>query len=313
MDTLTFALLSAVHVLRADNVDIAHIHGIAPAVWTLLPRLRAIKTVVHIHSTDWRRAKWGRSARLFLRLGEYAAVRWSDAAIAVSPVVKDYLENRYGKAVHYVSNGVDILPTPEPEHLRQLGLKSGQYLLFMGRLVPEKGCHYLLEAVRRVNPPLPLVMAGGESHSREYMHRLEEAANSQVRFLGYATGPLKEELLAHACIYIQPSDLEGMSLTLLEAMSYGRCIIMSDIPENTVVAKDCAVTFRAGDVNDLTEQLASLLRQPQRVQELGRRAKRVAASHQSWNDVATEVEAIYRLLLQPGRAADAGREAGKLS
>ena len=312
LDTPTFTLLSVLHVLRRAEVDIAHIHGIGPAIWALLPRMRRVKVVVQVHSLDWQRAKWGPLARLYLRLSERAAVRWSNAAIAVSPVIKDYLEGRYGGSVYYVPNGVEIQQAPLARHLHEVGLEPGKYLLFMGRLVPEKGCHHLIEAVRRIRPALPLVMAGGESHSEEYARALRQMADSQVRFLGYVTGRLKEELLGNAYIYVQPSDLEGMSLALLEAMAYGRCILASDIAENMVVVRDSAATFRAGDVEDLAHQLANLLGQPQLVRELGERAEVLAASHYGWDTVTRQVEDIYRRLVQPEQALEATSKESQL-
>ena len=314
LDTISSTFLSALHLITNGGADIAHIHGAGPALCALLPRLRGIKTVVRVPSLDSQRAKWGRAARLFLRFSEYAAVHWSDATIVVSPTVKDYLETRYGRSVHYVPNGVDIASPGPPQQLPEIGLESGKYLLFMGRLVPEKGCHYLIEAVSRLKPTMPLVMAGGDSHSERYVRDLKEKANSQVRFLGYVTGQLKEELLANAYLYIQPSDLEGMSLSLLEAMAYGRCILMSDIPENMLVTQDCAVTFRAGDTDHLTQQLANLLQQPQLVADMGKNAKQHAASHYSWDTVAAEVEVIYsRLIQQPDQAIEPRGERGELS
>jgi glycosyltransferase involved in cell wall biosynthesis len=315
LDTITFTFLSTLHLLRSGWADIAHYHGIGPSVLAVMPALRGMKSVVHIHSLDWQRAKWGLLARRYLRLSEAAAVRLPQATVTVSRGLKAYLEDRYGRTVYYVPQGLDRPVRRQPRVLGTLGLLPGRYLLYMGRLVPEKGLHYLLEAYRRLvdgsagpEPP-PLVVAGGGAHSDDYARRVQDTAPPGVRFLGQVEGRLKEELLSHAYLYIQPSELEGLSLALLEAMSYGNAVLVSDIPENMEAVGEHGVSFHSRDVDDLTERLAALLRDPTGVRALGPRAREHVLSSYSWDRVAEEMEAVYRqVLTRTGEVVAVGPE-----
>ena len=317
LDTITFSFLSTLHLLRSGWADIAHYHGIGPSVLAGLPALRGMKSVVHIHGLDWQRAKWGRLARRCLRFSEATAVRSPHAAVAVSEGLKAYLEDRYRRTVYYVPQGVDRPHQRRPELIDSLGLQPRRYIFFMGRLVPEKGLHYLLEAYRRLadrraGPGLPpLVVAGGGAHSDEYVRRVQDSAPAGVRFLGHVEGQLKEELLSHAYLYVQPSEMEGLSLALLEAMSYGNAVLVSDIPENMEAVGEHGVSFRSRDIDDLTGKLVELLRDPTGVRAIGERAREHVLSRYSWDLVAEQLEAVYQRVLTPtGRAAVVEPERG---
>lgn len=304
LDTLSFTFLSVIHLLCSGWADVAHIHGIGPSILARLPSLRRTKSVVHFHALDWRRAKWGPLARRYLQLSEAAAVRLPDATVVVSQELKSYIKQRYGRSVYYVPQGVDKPNRRPPAEILTLGLKPQQYVLFLGRLVPEKGLHHLIEAYRRLAARgglglPPLVVAGGAAHTDEYARWLKETAPADVRFLGHVTGRLKDELFSHASVFVQPSELEGLSLGLLEAMSYGNAVLASDIPENVEAARDAAIYFQTRDVDHLASQLEGLLRRPQRAQELGDRAAAYVGSHYSWDLVSSEMEDVYRSVLRP--------------
>jgi glycosyltransferase involved in cell wall biosynthesis len=237
--------------------------------------------------------------------------------VAVSEGLKAYLEDRYQRTVYYVPQGVDRPHQRRPELIDSLGLQPRRYIFFMGRLVPEKGLHYLLEAYRRLadgpaGPELPpLIVAGGGAHSDEYVRRVQDSAPPGVRFLGHVEGQLKEELLSHAYLYVQPSEMEGLSLALLEAMSYGNAVLVSDIPENMEAVGEQGVSFRSRDIDDLTGKLAELLRDPTGVRAIGERAREHVLSRYSWDLVAEQLEAVYQRVLTPtGRAAVVEPEGG---
>jgi glycosyltransferase involved in cell wall biosynthesis len=307
LDTITFSALSTLDLLRSGWADVAHFHGIGPAVLAPLPALRRTKSVVHVHALDWKRSKWGLGARLCLQLGEAAAVRFPTATVVVSRELQSYFEARHGSNVHYVPQGVDPPAPADPEMLGALGLEPRRYLLYMGRLVPEKGLHYLLEAFGRLSAAgetsLPLVVAGGGSHTDAYVRRIRSTASPRVMFLGHVDGRLKRELLSHAQLYVQPSEIEGLSLALLEAMSYGNAALVSDIPENLEAAGRYATSFQSGSADDLTEKLAAMLGSPDELRALGERARRYVLSTYSWDRVADEMEALYRRVLSGSEVA----------
>ena len=309
LDTLSSTFLSSLKLLSSGWADIAHFHGIGPAVLAGLPKLRGTRSVVHFHAQDWRRAKWGRLARKYLQMSEVAAIRLPDATVVVSNELREYVERRYGRSVYYVPQGVDQPNRQAPSEILALGLKPQEYLLFMGRLVPEKGLHHLMEAYRRLSMQnggriLPLVVAGGAAHTDEYVRSLRKTAPPEVSFLGHVTGRSKDELLSHAYAFVQPSELEGLSLGLLEAMSYGNAVLASDIPENVEAAGSAAAYFRSRDVDDLVRRIGEFLDQPERVHELRERAAARAASRHSWDVVTSEMENVYESVL---RSAESGR------
>ncbi len=310
LDTLSFVLLSALDLIGRRRADVAHFHGIGPAPLAVLPRAAGIKTVAQVHGQDWQRAKWGSFAKRYIRLGERAAVRWTDAPVAVSRGLKTYLEGLYQRPVHYIPQGVEHIPAFPPEEILALGLKPKGYVLFMGRLVPEKGCHYLLDAYRKLPSGVPLVVAGGSAHTDEYAQQLRNKAAGDVRFLGHVDGRLKYELLTNALLFVQPSEMEGLSLGLLEAMSAGACILVSDIPENLEAVDGHAFIFRSGDSDDLREKMSALLADPAEAVASGERAQNFVREVYDWDTVAKAFEALYEGLLTSAtlRSREEGRQ-----
>ncbi len=198
----------------------------------------------------------------------------------------------------FIPNGTN-LPTPRaPQKILELGLTPGRYVLFVGRLVPEKGVHFLCEAFRSIDTDMTLALAGGLSFSADYVQSLRRYEGDRVRMLDYVYGETLEELWSNAYLVVHPSTMEGLSIALLEALSYGRCVLLSDIPENMEVGADIAVPFHTQDVADLHSKLETLIRDPDRVREYERRARAHIADHYSWDTVAEQTEALYREMLK---------------
>jgi glycosyltransferase involved in cell wall biosynthesis len=290
-------------VLRRE-ADIVHYHALGPGLLAWLPRMLGHKrTVVTVHGLDWQREKWGPLARSVLRLGEAASCRLPDRTIVVSRALQAHFRERWGTATTYIPNGITPATAPAPSVLRAAGIPDS-FILFAARLVPEKGLHLLLDAHRRLPEPLrrefPLVVAGDDGFTREYAARLRKQAHAEVRFLGFVQGPLLAALFAGASVMVLPSSLEGLSITLLEAMANGRCCLVSDIPPNLEAIGDCGGVFASGDVDSLTAELELLLRNgPQRA-AMGARARvRVLASY-SWDAVADQTAQLYRDMLENG-------------
>jgi len=297
LDTVTHAAFATLESM-ARRFDIVHFHALGPSVFAALPRVTGKRTVVTVHGLDWQRQKWGRFASWVLRQCEGPAARFPNRTIVVSRTLRQYFQQHHHCDAVFIPNGTNL---PQPRAARkilQLGLEPGKYVLFVGRLVPEKGVHFLCEAFSRIDTDLKLVLAGGHSFSEEYAAQLKSYESDRIRLLDYVFGESLEELWSHAYLVAQPSTVEGLSIALLEALSYGRCVLLSDIPENLEVAEGCSVSFRSQDVNDLRAKLEQLIRDPARVRSFEDKARAHIQEHYSWDRVTGATESLYRSLLE---------------
>jgi len=261
LNALVYSLLATIHALFGAY-DVIHYHAEGPSAMLVIPALFGRKTVSTVHGLDWQRGKWGGFASRYLLFGEKILAGKADEVIVLSENVRDYFKATYGRDTHYIPNAVNRPEKRLPDVIgKQYGLAGGDYILFLARLVPEKGVHYLLEAFSRVKTDKKLVIAGGGSHSDGYVAQVTEQAaqDSRVIMTGFVQGEELLELYSNCALYVLPSDVEGMPLTLLEAMSCGCRCLTSDIPENTAVTESFAVSFRKADSEDLREKLQAML------------------------------------------------------
>lgn len=278
--------------------DVVHIHAEGPAFFAWLPKLFGKRVIVTIHGIDWQREKWksGFGSR-FIRQGERNAVKYADEIIVLSKSVQDYFSDTYGRTTRFIPNGVNPPELKAAEHITaKYGLTKDSYILFLGRLVPEKGIRYLIEAFKHVQTDTKLVIAGGSSDTDSFMKEMEDLAkeDGRILFTGFVQGQMLEELYSNAYIYTLPSDLEGMPLSLLEAMSYGNCCLVSDIPECAEVVEDKALIFRKSDVNDLREKLQDACDHPEKIKKYKEQAADFICGKYNWDDVAEETMKLYR-------------------
>lgn len=280
-----------------SNVDVVHYHAEGPCVMIpIIKWLSRKKVIVTIHGLDWQRAKWGGFATKYIKFGEKIAVKYADEIIVLSKNVQKYFKDTYGRNTTFISNGVN-----EPEILEnkiiteKYGLKKDDYILFLGRIVPEKGIHYLIDAFNELNTTKKLVIAGGASDTNTYYLELKEKAknNSNIIFTGFVQGEELQELYSNAYIYCLPSDVEGMPLSLLEAMSYGNCCLTSDIDECSEVLQDKGVTFKKSNVKDLSKILQELLNNKLKVQEFKTNAQKYVLNNYNWDYIVDETLNIY--------------------
>lgn len=275
-----------------SKADIVHIHAEGPAFMAWLPKLFGKKVIVTIHGLDWARAKWGKFASWYIKTGEKNAVRYADSIIVLSRGVKDYFRKEYGRETVFIPNGVNRPEIRDAQLIKEnWGLEKDSYVLFLGRLVPEKGVHYLVEAFKDIKGK-KLVIAGGSSDTQEYMDKLKAMGNDVV-FTGFQQGRVLEELYSNAYIYCLPSDLEGMPLSLLEAMSYGNCCVVSDINECAEVVEDKAVVFPKGNVAGLRDCLKRLIENPDEVALYKSNATEFICDKYNWDDVTRDTMSIY--------------------
>jgi glycosyltransferase involved in cell wall biosynthesis len=249
-----------------------------------------------MHGIEWMRTRWGFIARSFLKLMERASLPSAHAITAVSNTQCEYFKTNYNKNCEYIPTAADIKQLVNPNLISDLGLRARGYILFAARLVPEKGAHHLIRAYRRLSTEYPLVIAGEAPSAGNYSRELLELAEGDPRisFVGRVQGRLLEELFSNAALFVQPSELEGLSIGLLEAMSYGLPCIASDIPENQEVIGNTGLTFRNKDVDSLELVLDSTLRDMAGASKVAAAGRQRVKAMFSWERVVDQLEMLYQ-------------------
>jgi glycosyltransferase involved in cell wall biosynthesis len=281
---------NALRAARRAGAEIVHIHAIGPALLAPLARLLGLRVVVTHHGEDYRRAKWGPIARTMLRLGEWLACRAAHRLIAVSPSLAARLRARHpavAARIRYIPNGVPELPEAPADALAGLGLAPKSYILAVGRLVPEKGLHDLVDAHARAGDPRTLVIAGGADHRSAYATRLLARGSETVRFAGQLNRGTLRALLENAALFVMPSYHEGLPIAALEAASAGAPMLLSDIQPNRDIGLPPHHYFPAGGVDGLAAALA----RPARGYAVDRAALLAAFD---WDRIAERTLAVYR-------------------
>lgn len=277
--------------------DAVHFHAEGPCAMLWLPKLFGKRCIATIHGLDHQRAKWGKLASTYIMLGEKVAAKYADEIIVLSKGVQKYFLDTYGRETVLIPNGISK-PEIKPADIitSEYGLKKDDYVLFLSRLVPEKGAEYLINAFKQVDTDKKLIIAGGSSDTEEYANRLKELAKDDERiiFTGFVQGQLLEELYSNAYIYCLPSDLEGMPISLLEGMSYGNCCLTSDISECTDVVEDKAVSFKKSDESDLKDKLQALCDDEELVCKYKKISSDYICSKYNWDDVVSETLKLYK-------------------
>lgn len=292
LDTFVHSFLSTVHACFGDH-DVVHYHTLGPSLFSLLPRLFGKKTVVTVQGLDWQRKKWSWCARLVLKAAEWTSAHSPNRTIVVSRTLERYYCQRYGRAVVYIPNGTDLLRRTTGPHLAQFDLRPDNYVLFLGRFSPEKNLDLLIQAFEAVNTPMKLVLAGGSSHTDEYVRELRSHTSVRIKFLDWLSGDEFREVLTNAALFALPSDMEGLSLALLDAMAAGVCVLASDIPENREVVCDAGFTFAAGNVLDLQRKLTMLLSDAGLRHRTGEQARERIRKNFLWGRVTDDLEQLY--------------------
>jgi glycosyltransferase involved in cell wall biosynthesis len=291
------AFVSTLDVLRRE-VDIAHFYGSDAWPFTAVPRISSSKAVLTLDGLPWNRSSYPLLIRKILRLTAGFALHFPHASIVDSKSVQKWYSTNFGKPPTYVPYGANIdLSNPDVEILNKKGLRNRKYILFVGRLVQEKGVHYLVEAFSKIKTDFELVIIGGDPYGHEYETFLKKNANDNTKFLGYVYGKDYQSLCKGAYLYVTPSDLEGTSPALLTAMALGKCVLVSDIPENLETIGDAGFSFRHGDSEDLREKIQFLLTNPFEVEKIQKKAIDRVSTQYDWNRITDQMEKIYLKLL----------------
>ena len=288
-----FATLRAVF----GKYDVIHFHAEGPCAMLWLPHILGIKTVATIHGLDHLRSKWSSFAKIYILFGEKIAVKYADEIIVLSKNVQQYFIDTYDRETVFIPNGITEPERKECDLITEKWrLNKDEYILYLGRIVPEKGIMDLINAFKLVNTDKKLVIAGGSSDTDRFMKELKEVASNDKRiiFTDFVQGQVLEELYSNAYIYTLPSTLEGMPISLLEAMSYKNCCLTSDIKECTEVIKDTGISFSTSDVNDLRDKLQMLCNSPQLVDKYRLKAFNRAINKYNWDTIVDSTLELYK-------------------
>lgn len=291
-----YSLLATLHCIFISRPDVISYRASGPCCMIPLAKLFGIRVVASLHGVDSLRDKWGKFASWYLRNGERAAAKCSNACLVLSRNMKKYIDSKYGVNSILFANGIDAPEKQDADIIKkQWGLEKDSYVLSLGRIVPEKGLHYLIPAFKKCKTTKKLVIAGGSNSNKDYYDSLQEMAKDDERivFTGFVTGKTTVELYSNAYVFCIPSNLEGMANALLEAMSYGNCCLVSDIPENTEVVKDKAVWHKKGSETDLYEKLQMLLNSPNIVCRYKNDSASYILERYSWDRVVDQMLEVY--------------------
>ncbi len=302
LDAITHTFTATVHALFAPY-DVIHYQSIGPSVLALIPRVlkRRTRIVATFHSVDYLHRKWGVIARAFLRLGEWLIVRVPETTVVVSRDLATHVHTKHGREAVYIPNGATTEQTAATDQLAAFGLRRKRYILTVSRLVAHKGIHHLIKAFIQLEDTnqLPnnfkLAIVGREVDTVEYERYLKTLAENRANivFLGEQTGEPLEQVFSNASLFVQPSEEEGLSIALLEAMGHGLPVVASDIPANLEAIGATATMFVSGDSEDLKRKLAFLVNRPRERKRLGEEARARIESEYSWDTIARETLALY--------------------
>lgn len=308
LEMIVYAARATVAALSQD-FDLIHFHAIGPATMVVLPWLLKRRTVVTVHALDWRNEKWSLPAQVYLRLGEYLSARLPTRTIAVSKTLRAHFAARHKRTLDYIPNGVSLLSVDgdgDGDVLARLGLTPGRYIIFVGRLTRPKQVHTLVEAFCQVKTPMRLCIVGGEKDITVAELAAFTRGDPRVVFAGPIYGDDQARLLKSAYLYVLPSILEGLPISLMEGMAYGNAVLVSDIAENLEVIRNGdalhGIAFRAGDVDDLRARLQQAVNDPSLVARLREPARDWVLKSYDWDRIAEDTARLYASAVGEGMA-----------
>jgi len=297
LSAIVHSALSTLNVLFRP-VDVVHYFITGTTLFAFLPRLFGKKVVCSVDGTDWQRAKWGRLARAYLKLSERLAVLFCNAIIADSREVQDYYREKYGVDATLITYVVHDSVSTRGEWLERLGLSPREYVLFVGRLVPENCVHHLIAAYQQLRTDKKLVIVGDDPWGKTYIGRLKSTLDSRIIFTGGIYGEGYAELQKNAYLFVLPDEVGGTHPALVEAMGFGNCVLVNDTPSNLEVISDSGFSYQgAQEERDLCRQMQMLIDNPSVVAEYRRKAREHARASYTWERVVLQHEHLYRHLL----------------
>lgn len=307
LDAATHTLFSIWHSFFISDLDVLHINSVGPALFTIFAKIgfglkylfsgKYTKVVFTFHSADWYHGKWNLFAKSMLKLGAWIGCNFADEVITVSKSLRYFANSEFDIKTTYIPNGTDFNNITSDSELAQFGIKKRGYIVFISRLVKHKNAHILIQAYQQMARKYgkKLVIVGSSSYTKDYEKYIHNLANGDknIIFTGHQSGRTLKQLFANAAIYVLPSSSEGLSISLLEAGSYGVPIIISNIRENIEVVGDLAHVARVNSIVSLKHQLESVLGDYKGALELADMLQSEIKYHYSWNNIVKAIENVY--------------------
>jgi len=303
-EAFSHSFFSSLDSLR-HSFDIVHFQALGPSLFSFIPRIKGVNIVSTVHGLDWQRAKWGPAARTVIKAGDWMMGHAASAIISVSKNLKRYYENKYNKEVFYIPIGFSEPRLVEINEInRKFGLEPFKYVLFLNRLVPEKGIHYLIEAFKNIRrDDYKLVIAGGSFQGDKYVEKIRNLAklDRRIIFTDYVSRDELHELYSNAYLFVLPSELEGMPAVVLEALSHRCPVLLSDIQESLDIIQAADRTYgfvhESRSVRSLQGQLAFLLEHPEVVEELRVPGAEYVNREFSWDKTVRMTYDVYKHII----------------
>lgn len=300
LDTLSHTLKSVIDLIFFEkSIKYVHMYNGGNAIFIPLLKAASKKVIISIDGIEWKRQKWGGGARTMHKLGEYFAVKFADAVIADNLVVQQYYKIKYNRDVELIPYGaeppIETKNEEEEKLLKQYGLKSKNFFLFVGRFVPEKGIHNLLHAYNKIKAEIPLVLIGG-SDDKAYVQKLKSMGDNRVKYLGYVYGRHYQIVLKNALVYVSASELEGTSPSLLAAMGARVCVLVNGIEENVASIGNNGIYSRKNDFDDFSKKWQTLMDVPERIEHFAEKGFRHVQKNYRWQKIADDYLSVFRKL-----------------
>lgn len=295
-EAIVYSFLASIHALFC-RYDIIHYHALGPSVMLLIPHIFGIKTIVTVHGLNYKTPKWKGLGAKVIRLGELISVKYADEIIVLSKEQQKYFENKYSRMTWFIPNGVTLGKISNAEMIqKKWNLSKNGYLLFLSRIVPGKGLEHLLEAYKKIDTQLPLVIAGTSTYVDKFYEKIcnDIKVDERIKLVGFVSGKLLDELYSNAMLFIFPSEAEGMPMCLLEALSYNTLCLVSDIPENLEVGKSYIKTFKVADADDLKRALENALL----TKEIHEDSRLYIAENYNWEQIVLRTLLLYKEVIE---------------
>jgi len=292
-DTLIHSFFCTLHIILFNTGKYIHIHNAGNSIWVPLLRLFGKKCFVGLDGFDWKRSGWPIYARIYLKMTSYLALWFSTRLIIDNVFVQKYYLEKFGAKLDHIPYGVNIKNVNSCEILKKLNLTKGKYILFVGRFIREKGIHYLIEAFENLDTDFNLVLVGGNLFDEDWVNELKSTTDKRIIFTGFLYGQYVDELIQHCYLYVQPSDVEGLSPVILTAMGMGKCVVSSDIPENSYLVENNGFLFEKGNVESLASVLERLLEAEEEVKQKGKSAQEFVGKNFSWDTVVDKYIELF--------------------
>jgi len=293
-DTLLHSLKATIHIIFFNTADVVHLHSGANSIWAILLRCAGKRVFVTQFAMDWKRDKWPWYGKLYYRFSNYLTAYVPTSVVFDNIFTKEYFEKKFRRKYHFIPYGSEVKEPPAVSPiLEKLGIRAGNYILFVGRFIPDKGVHLLVRAFETIKTDMKLVLIGGSPNPGTYEQEIHQTKDNRIIFAGYVYGDDTNFLMKNAFVYVQPSLIEGLSPVILTVMGLGTPLLCSDIAENKFITNENAAHFRSGDSNSLRDQLNYCIENPVLIREKADRGRVDVLTRFNWDSVAEKYHELF--------------------